>query len=88
MRCFSEITRPAWRGQGPGGLIVVMTQCRNLGLIDEVQCSTREECQLYREKIIHQLAYFHNVIIDSKYRNPHNPVINILAEGVEGKNPQ
>ena len=30
--------------------------------------------------MIHQLAYFHNNIIDSKYRKYPNPVINILKE--------
>ena len=54
----------------PGGLIVVMIQCRNLGLIDEVQHCKREECNLYSEEMVDQLAYFHNVIIDSKYPNP------------------
>ena len=39
-----------------------------------------EECQLYWEEMIHQLAYFHNNIIDSKYRKYPNPVINILKE--------
>ena len=68
MRCFSGTEGPA--GARSRWLIVVMTQCRNLGLIDEVQSSPSQECELYREEMIHQLAYFHNVIIDSKYPNP------------------
>ena len=40
VRCFYEIMmydRPAGQPASPGGFIVVMIQCRNLGLIDEVR---------------------------------------------------
>ena len=77
-RCFYEIDNDVWQGEekDPGGLIVVMIQCRNLGLIDEVQHCKREECNLYSEEMVDQLAYFHNVIINwFKGLNPTKVII-------------
>ena len=71
VRCFYEIMmsdRPAGQPAQVGSLL----WWYNVGisvLLMRPHC-LGEECQLYWEEMIHQLAYFHNIIIDSNYRNP------------------